>query len=257
MMLTRDENLVRIPMTVQYNVSDVEAFVLKVRDPEFSLREATDSALRHVVGSSTLNNTLGEGRQQIADEVKLRLQNYLDSYGTGIQIIEINIQEAQPPAEVADAFDDVVKAVEDEQRAKELAQAYANSIIPEARGRAQRMLEEAEAYKARVVAEAEGQARRFSDLLAEYEKAPEVTRERLYLDAVQQVMQNTSKVMVTSEGGNNILYLPLDQMASRSSAAQSDRAINMTDLVQRAADEVAARQERGVSRDTRRTREGR
>lgn len=220
LMLTEDESIVELPITVQYNVSDVKSYVLNVRDPETSLRHATDSAVRHVVGSTELNQVLSEGRQAIAAEVKQRLQRYMDSYGAGIQVINVNIQEARPPEEVRAAFDDVIKAKEDEARLKNQAQAYANGIIPEARGRAQRMLEEAEAYKAEVVARAEGESDRFESLLAEYKRAPAVTRQRLYLETVESVMSNSSKVMVDVAGGNNMLYLPLDRMGNRSTVTE-------------------------------------
>lgn len=220
LMLTEDESIVELPITVQYNVSDVKSYVLNVRDPEVSLRHATDSAVRHVVGSTELNQVLSEGRQAIAAEVKQRLQAYMDSYGAGIQVINVNIQEARPPEEVRSAFDDVIKAKEDEARLKNQAQAYANGIIPEARGRAQRMLEEAEAYKAEVVARAEGESDRFESLLTEYKRAPEVTRQRLYIETMEGVMSKSSKVMVDVAGGNNMLYLPLDRMGNRSSAVE-------------------------------------
>lgn len=220
LMLTEDESIVELPISVQYNVSDVKAFVLNVRDPETSLRHATDSAVRHVIGSSELNQVLSEGRQAIAEEVKLRLQSYLDSYGAGIQVNTVNIQDARPPEEVRSAFDDVIRAKEDEARFKNQAQAYANGIIPEARGRAQRMIEEAEAYKAEVVARAEGETDRFENLLAEYKRAPEVTRQRLYLETMETVMAKSSKVMVDVDGGNNMLYLPLDRMGNRQAAPE-------------------------------------
>lgn len=221
LMLTEDESIVELPISVQYNVADVKSYVLNVRDPETSLRHATDSAVRHVIGSTELNQVLSEGRQAIAAEVKQRLQRYMDSYGAGIQVINVNIQEARPPEEVRAAFDDVIKAKEDEARLKNQAQAYANGIIPEARGRAQRMLEEAEAYKAEVVARAEGESDRFESLLTEYKRAPEVTRQRLYLETMENVMANSSKVMVDVAGGNNMLYLPLDRMGNRSAAPES------------------------------------
>nr|WP_324259727.1 FtsH protease activity modulator HflK [Cellvibrio fontiphilus] len=220
LMLTEDESIVELPISVQYNVSDVKAFVLNVRDPETSLRHATDSAVRHVIGSSELNQVLSEGRQAIAVEVKQRLQSYLDTYGAGIQVNTVNIQDARPPEEVRSAFDDVIRAKEDEARFKNQAQAYANGIIPEARGRAQRMIEEAEAYKAEVVARAEGESDRFESLLAEYKRSPEVTRQRLYLETMESVMGRSSKVMVDVEGGNNMLYLPLDRMGNRQPAVE-------------------------------------
>lgn len=216
LMLTVDESIVELPISVQYNVDDVKAYVLNVRDPEGSLRQATESALRHVVGSSELNQVLSSGREIIADDIKSRIQLYLDSYGTGIQVRAVNIQEGRPPEQVRPAFDDVIRAREDEERFKNEAQAYSNRVIPEARGRAQRMLEEAEAYRAEVVAYAEGESQRFEQLLTEYQRAPEVTRERLYIDAMQSIMSNASKVMVDVEGGNNMLYLPLDRMMQQS-----------------------------------------
>jgi modulator of FtsH protease HflK len=222
LMLTQDESIVELPLTVQYNVADVKAYVLNVKDPEISLRHATDSAIRHVIGSTELNQVLSEGRQKIAAEVKMRLQTYLDNYGTGILVRDVNIQEGRPPEEVRAAFDDVIKAKEDEERLKNEAQAYANAVIPEARGRAQRMIEEAEAYRAEVVARAEGESDRFERLLTEYKRAPAVTRERLYIETLERVMGNTSKVMVDVEGGNNMLYLPLDRMVQQGSAAPAN-----------------------------------
>ena len=213
LMLTEDENIVEVPLTVQYNIADVKGFVLNVYDPVASLRHATDSALRHVIGSSTLDKVLSDGRDQIAIEIKSRLQTYLDDYGTGIQIVKINLQRAEPPGEVKAAFDDVIEAKEDQERYKNEAQAYANGIIPEARGQAQRVIEEANAYREQVVAEATGESRRFEQLLEEYEKAPKVTRERLYIDTVEQVFSSSTKVMIdVEEGGNNMFYMPLDRL---------------------------------------------
>lgn len=257
-MLTQDENIVELQIVVQYNISEVKSFVLNVRDPEFSLRQATESALRHVVGSTRLDQVLSEGRGQISDEVKVKLQSYLDNYGTGIQVVKITIQEARPPAQVKAAFDDVIKAKEDEERLKNEASAYANGIVPEARGRAQRILEEAAAYRGKVVAEAQGEAQRFEKLLAEYRKAPEVTRERLYLDAVQRVMSATSKVLVDVPGGNNVLYLPLDRMARPGEAAAAPRqGAAPVDPVGEVADEVVDRLRRESATGTGRARERR
>ena len=236
-MLTEDENIVELPLTVQYNISDVKAFVLNVKTPEISLRQATDSALRHVVGSSKLDEVVSTGRLKIGDEVKLRLQTYLDSYGTGIKVRKINIQEAKPPSQVKAAYDDVIKAREDRERFINEADTYANGIIPEAEGKAQQMIEESNAYLAQVVAEAEGESKRFESLLTEYHKAPEVTRQRLYLDAIQEVMSNSSKVLVDVEGGNNMLYLPLDKIV-QSGAARSQSSSAADVDVNRIADEV-------------------
>jgi membrane protease subunit HflK len=212
-MLTQDENIVEVALSVQYVIDNPKDFVLKVRDPERSLQHASQSALRHVVGGTSMDLVLTEGRAQIGIEVKQRLQEYLNMYETGILVSTVNVDESKPPTQVQAAFDDVIKAREDEERVKNEAQAYANGIVPEARGGAQRQIEEANAYREEVIAFAEGEADRFNKLLGEYEKAPEVTRERLYIDAVQRVYSNTNKVMVDVEGGNNVMYLPLDKMA--------------------------------------------
>lgn len=211
-MLTKDENIVQVPLTVQFNIADVRNYVLNVNDPIETLQQATDSAIRHVVGSTLLDSVLGEGRERMADEIEVRLQNYLDSYGTGINVIDVTLQRGEPPEEVRESFDDVNVAEQDQERVINQAEAYRNEVLPQARGQAQKILEEANAYAGQLVARAEGEASRFSQLLAEYERAPEVTRERLYLDAIESVLANTSKVMVDIEGGNNMLYLPLDRI---------------------------------------------
>jgi membrane protease subunit HflK len=223
LMLTQDESIVELPLVVQYNIADIKSFVLNVRNPKMSLEQATDSALRHVVGSTALNQVLSEGRQKIGEEIEERLQNYLNSYGAGINIVQVNIQEGRPPSAVKGAFDDVVKAKEDETRFKNEAEAYANGVVPEARGRAQRTLEEASAYRDQVIAKAEGEAERFNRLLVEYSKSPRVTRERLYIDAIESVMANSSKVLVDVEGGNNMMFLPLDKLVSQSGSSNLTR----------------------------------
>lgn len=225
LMLTKDENIVELSLNVQYNIANARDFVLNVRDPEVSLQHATDSALRHVVGGSTLDDVISVGREQVAVSTKERLQAYLNIYGGGINVVKINIEEARPPSAVKAAYDDVIRAREDLERLVNEAQAYSNGIIPEARGQAQRLREEAEGYKSQVVSKAEGEAQRFEKLLAEYQKAPGVTRERLYLDAVEQVMSNSSKILVDQEGGNNLLYLPLDQLVKQANSS-SDTALN-------------------------------
>ena len=226
-MLTRDENIVEVKLSVQYVIDDPTAFVLEVRDPENSLQHASQSALRHVVGDTTMNMVLTGGRAQIAVEVNDRLQQYLDLYKTGIRVSKVTVDESKPPTQVQEAFDDVIKAREDEERVKNEAQAYANGIVPEARGAAQRVLEEALAYKEQVIANAEGEAQRFSKLLVEYEKAPEVTRERLYLTAMQEVLGNNNKVLVDVEGGNNMLYLPLDKLSAPSTGGGGVRQLSV------------------------------
>ncbi|MEM8497014.1 MAG: FtsH protease activity modulator HflK [Pseudomonadota bacterium] len=250
-MLTEDENIVDVSLSVQYTVNDLQKFVLAIRDPERSLQHATESSLRHVVGGSGMDEVLTAGREQIATEVQARLQDYVDVYQTGILVAKVNIEGAQPPDEVKAAFDDVIKAREDEVRSRNEAEAYANQIVPEARGAAQRQLEEANAYKEQVIANSEGEAERFEKLLSEYRKAPQVTRERLYLDAVQEVMSKSSKVMVDVEGGNNLLYLPLDKIVQNSAAAggQVDQIRSLTDQV--------VRQIKADSQNAARRREGR
>jgi membrane protease subunit HflK len=220
-MLTQDENIVEVKLSVQYTIDDPAKFVLKVRDPERSLQHATQSALRHVVGGNDMDSVLTSGRAKVAVDVAERLQEYLNMYETGILVSKVNVDESKPPSQVQGAFDDVIKAREDEERLKNEAQAYSNGIIPEARGAAKRQTEEAAAYKAEVVANAQGEAYRFNKLVGEYAKSPAVTRERLYLDAVQEVYSNTNKVMVDVEGGNNMLYIPLDKLAEQAAGRSS------------------------------------
>ncbi len=219
-MLTEDE----VPLTVQYKISNLQDFVLSVDQPEISLQHATDSALRHVVGSTAMDQVLTEGRELMASEIKERLQRFMDTYRTGITVTQVNVQSAAAPREVQEAFDDVIRAREDEQRSRNQAETYANGVVPEARGQAQRILEDANGYRDETVSRAKGEADRFSKLVAEYRKAPEVTRQRLYLDTMQEVFSNTSKVLVTGNknGQSNLLYLPLDKMveSGRSTSTQ-------------------------------------
>jgi membrane protease subunit HflK len=251
LMLTEDLNILEVNMSVQYRINDTKNFVLQVRDPERSLAQATESALRHVVGSTTMHEVLTEGRELLAQEVQTRLQDYLNVYQTGIQVETANVEDTNPPREVQAAFDDVNKAREDEERLKNEAEAYSNGIIPEARGKAQRVIEEANAYREQVVAQAEGEAKRFEQLLTEYKKAPQVTRDRLYLDAVQNVMANSSKVMIDVEGGNNMLYLPLDKIVNSSPVATSAQQIS-PDVVREISNRVTDQLRREAINNTRR-----
>lgn len=214
-MLTEDENIVKVNMQVQYVVSDVKEYLLRVSNPVQSLYQSTESALRHEVGSALMNDVLTSGRAELGIKVKERIQTYMNRYTTGIEVTQVVIDETAPPDAVRAAFDDVIKAREDEVREKNEATAYANQVVPEARGEAQRLVEQALGYKERVVARARGEAARFNALYAEYELAPEVTRERLYLDTMESVMANSTKVMVDVEGGNNLLYLPLDKLINQ------------------------------------------
>jgi len=223
-MLTKDENIVDVTVSAQYRIANLKDFVLNVRDPEGSLRNAIESALRHVVGDNTLDQTLTVGRENIAQEVETRLQAYLDIYQTGLLVQQVNIEKTDPPAAVKNAFDDVVAAREDKERLQNEAERYALTIVPEARGQAQARIRGAEAYKEEVVAKAEGEVDRFNKLLEEYSKAPEVTRDRLYLDALQSVLSNSTKIMVDVEGGNNLLYLPLDKIMEENKKKGDDDA---------------------------------
>ena len=214
-MLTEDENIVKVKMTVQYVISDIVSYKLQVREPDKSLHQATESALRHVVGSTEMHEVLTEGRAALGLAVRDRIQTYMNNYGTGIQVTQVNVDETAPPDAVRAAFDDVIRAREDEVRLRNEADAYSNQIIPEARGEAQRFLEEAQAYKERVIAQAKGEAERFNKLYKEYKLAPEVTRSRIYLDTIEAVMSNSTKVMIDVDGGNNLLYLPLDKLVEQ------------------------------------------
>jgi membrane protease subunit HflK len=220
-MLTQDENIISVALAVQYRVKDAKDYLFQVRDPDLTLREATESAVREVIGKSKLDFALTEGRSEIVARTEVLLQEILDNYVTGLQVTSVNLQDAQPPEQVQGAFDDAIKAREDEQRLKNEAEAYSNEVIPVARGNAARQLEEANAYKEQVIAQAEGEASRFEQLLAEYQKAPKVTRQRLYLETMESVLANSSKVMVDVEGGNNLMYLPLDQLMQRGAEAQA------------------------------------
>ena len=211
LMLTKDENMIDAKFAVQYKINDVQAYLFNVANPDMTLRHVVESAIRQVVGKNTMDYVLTEGRVAIADSIKEKSQELLDIYQTGLQITTVNMQDAQPPEQVQASFSDAVKAREDKQRLINEAQTYANDILPKSRGRAARMLEEAKAYKSKVVSKSEGEASRFGQILAEYEKAPEVTRERLYRETMENVFANTSKVVVDSKA-NSMMYLPIDKL---------------------------------------------
>ena len=211
LMLTRDENIVDVKFDVQYKIKDAAAFLFQVSDPEDTLKQVVETAIREIVGRSDMDFVITEGRSDIAQRVAALTQETLDRYNTGLQVTLVNMQNAQPPEQVQDAFADAVKAREDEQRLKNEAEAYANGIIPEARGAAARQIEEANGYRDRVIAQAEGEAARFAKILDEYLKAPEVTRRRLYLETMEEVLGKTGKVVVDVEG-NNVLMLPMDRV---------------------------------------------
>jgi membrane protease subunit HflK len=222
LMLTQDENIVDVRLNVQYQIQDPRNYLFNVVDPQETLRQVMESAAREAIGKSTMDFVLTEGRSDIVADIKSLSQEILDRYGTGLSITNVNLQDAQPPDEVQAAFADAIKAREDEQRFKNEAEAYRNEVIPRARGQAARRLEESSAYKDQIVAKAEGEASRFEQLLGEYQKAPEVTRQRLYLETMESVLGRTNKVILTGEGGNNSLfYLPLDKLINQRSGSET------------------------------------
>lgn len=251
LMLTEDENIVDVSLTVQYVIGDPMAFLVQVKEPETSLEHATESALRHVVGSSDMDEVITSGRAAIGAEVQERLQSYLDAYGTGILVSKVNIDESAPPNQVIDAFNDVQKAKEDEQRVINDANAYAESIIPESRGEAQQQIEEASAYRDQVIARAEGESNRFEKLLGEYQLAKQVTRDRLYIDAMESVLSRSSKIMIDVEGGNNLLYLPLDRLGQTSSLVTGSNQESVRSIADAILREVNDRIVSGRLRDNR------
>jgi len=216
LMLTDDENIIDIQFAVQYFLKDPAAYLFNNRNPDGNVRQAAETAIREVVGKSKMDFVLYEGREQVAASATKLIQEILDRYETGILISKLTMQNAQPPEQVQAAFDDAVKAGQDKERQKNEGQAYANDVIPRASGTAARLIQEAEGYKQSVIANSEGDASRFKQILAEYSKAPTVTRERMYLDMMQQVMGNASKVMIDQKNGNSLLYLPLDKIMERS-----------------------------------------
>ena len=215
LMLTQDENIIDIKFTVQYKIQDARDYVFNVKDPDVTLRQATESAVREIVGKSKLDTVLTEGRLDVAARTKELIQSILDSYKAGLLVVNLNMQDAQPPQQVQHAFDDAIKAREDEQRQINEAEAYSNDILPKARGKAARVVQEAHAYREEVVARAEGETERFEKVLIEYKKAPTVTRERLYLETIEEVMAGSNKVVVDVTKSNNLMYLPLDKIVSR------------------------------------------
>ena len=223
-MLTEDENIVDVRFAVQYRIDNVVDYLYNNRSPDDAVSQAAETAVREVVGNKTLDYVLYEGREQVASDVQALTQKILDRYKTGIIITTVTLQNVQPPEQVQAAFDDAIKAGQDRERLKNEAQAYANNVIPRAQGTASRLIQDAEAYKAQVVAQAQGDTSRFDQILQQYEKAPQVTRERMYLQTMQDILSNVSKVMVDSRNNNNLLYLPLDKLLQQSAGKTSSTA---------------------------------
>ena len=252
-MLTRDENIVVMSLEVQYNIKNAQNFAFEVRDPDLTLQQVAETAIREVVGNNDMDLIITEGRAVVGSATKDIMQEILDSYQTGLNVLTVNMGEAQPPEEVQDAFEDAIKAREDEQRIINIANVYRNDVVPRARGDAKGLMEQAEAYKTRVVKAAQGETSRFDQLLAEYQRAPEVTRERLYLDTLESVMSRTPKVMIDIENGNNLMFLPLDQLfsGSRSESGFSQNGESDRGSTQSLIDEFKRNVSRSRSRETR------
>ena len=220
LMLTRDENIVDVRLAVQYQIKDAKNYAFNVLNQKATLKQVTESVERGVIGHNTMDFALTEGRSEIVAEIKVEIQEVMDNYKSGILITSVNLQDAQPPEPVQGAFEDAIKAREDKERFINEAQAYSNGVIPVARGEAARKIQQAEGYKARVIARSEGKASRFSQLLVAYKKAPEITRKRIYIEAMEDVLSNTTTVMIDVKGSNNLLYLPLDKLGSKASASK-------------------------------------
>lgn len=229
-MLTGDENLVDLNLAVQFRRADPVAYVFNVRDPDGTLREVSESAIREVIGRSKLDEVLGAGRQTIAANTKELIQKTLDNYRTGVEVTSVNLADVKVPEQVAPSQQDAIKAREDKERLSSEAQAYSNDILPKAQGSAGRMVQDAEAYKAQKVANATGETERFLELLPEYQRSPQVTRERLYLETLQQIYASSKKVLLDTKGNNSMIYLPLDKLVeqSRGSAGDGSGSTNMS-----------------------------
>jgi membrane protease subunit HflK len=231
LMLTQDENIVDVKLAIQYSISNAAHYVFNHVEPDAALKEITESALREVVGKSKMDFVLTEGRSQVVARVKDLVQSTSEAYKLGIQVSSVNLQDAQPPEQVQAAFADVVKAREDRQRVINEAEAYANDIIPRARGQSARLVEEANAYRDQVTARSEGEASRFTNILTQYKLAPEVTRQRMYLEAVESVLGASSKIMVSSKASNQMLYLPLDKWMTEDAAKRHPSPVNAVDAL--------------------------
>lgn len=261
LMLTDDENIINIQFAVQYTLSDPAAFLFTNKDGDQTVRQVAESAMREIVGKSKMDFVLYEGREAIAKEAQLLIQRMLDDYhlgaykSSGIQVSKVTMQNAQPPEQVQEAFNDAVKAGQDRERLKNEGQAYFNDVVPKAEGSAARLREEAKGYASRVVAQAEGDASRFKQVFAEYSKAPEVTRNRMYIDAMQQVYSNTSKILLDAKGNGNLLYLPLDKLMQASAPSAEVASPAAAAAVRPQADVPQVRAETDLRRESLRSRD--
>ncbi len=253
LMLTDDENIIDLQFSVQYTLKDPEDYLFMNRSPDEAVKSTAETAMREIIGKNKMDFVLYEGRAEVAVRATKLMQDLLDRYKTGINVSKVNLQNAQPPEQVQAAFDDAVKAGQDRERLKNEGQAYANDVIPRARGIAARLIEESNGYKQRVMASAEGEASRFKQVLAEYTKAPQVTRERLYQDAMQQVLSNTTKILIDDKSGGNLLYLPLDKLVQATGTAPAPEPV--AEQTPNTADRAAAGEALFRSRDAFRNRD--
>jgi membrane protease subunit HflK len=255
LMLTQDENIIDIRLAVQYQIKDPREYLFKVANPDETLKQIIESAQRAVIGKNTMDFVLTEGRGHIVDEIKTEVQEIVNQYQMGIRISNVSLVDAQPPDEVQSAFEDAIKSREDEQRLKNEAEAYANEVVPKARGGASRLQEESEAYKQKVISRAKGETGRFKEMLVEYEKAPEITRKRMYLETMQEVLGQTDTVLLNVKSGNNLLYLPIDKMQkTRALPNASKTSDEVTNTMQDSSDNGMLK---GIRSTTSRGREGR
>jgi membrane protease subunit HflK len=246
-MLTQDENIVDVELTVQSRIQDAANYLFQDQAPDKTLRDATETVVRKTIGGSKLDFILTEGRSAVAETIRGRVQELMDDYKTGLLVTSVNMQPAKPPEQVKEAFDDAIKAREDKERLENKAEAYANEILPQARGEAARAIADAKAYRDRVIAEAEGQTSRFAAVLTEYEKAPLVTRERLYLETMESVLGKSNKVLLDVPDGNSLMYLPLDQIIKQQ--PQPQPRTSMSDLVEPATASTSPTRMRDTSRE--------
>ena len=229
LMLTQDENIVNIKLAVQYQVGDPKNYLFNVRDPNSVLKQVAESAVREVIGQNKMDFVLKEGRAEVVSTTKAVMQRILDRYESGLLVSDVNLQDAQPPEEVQAAFSDAIKAREDKERFKNEAEAYANDVIPKARGAAARQIQEAEAYREALIAKAQGEASRFSQLLKEYSRAPEITRKRLYFETMESVLARTGVILMDNENANSLMYLPIDQLMKQVPGVRHFSGSNSTD----------------------------
>lgn len=221
-MLTQDQNLVRVTFEIQYRIFNARQYLFSVVDADRSLREATDAALRFVIGHSIMDDVLTRGREVVRQNTRQELESIIQPYNMGLTLVDVNFRDARPPEEVRDAFDDAIKAQEDQERFVQEATAYAREVEPRARGQVNRVMQEAEAYKQQIVLKAQGEVARFAQLLPQYLAAPQVTRDRMYLETMEQVYSSTSKILVDVKNSNNLMYLPLDQLMKQGAASATD-----------------------------------